>query len=143
MEVDAILAMFKRSFTNFGVRFRNDIRDRDSKAYTAFVNSKPYGENFWINKKECIGHVQKWMGTRLRDLVKTSVVETQTEAEEKVKRIYLHNRITIVNPMFPTKIFIAKKVKLSFKITFKKNQKYPKSRKCSTNILHCNFIDKN
>lgn len=85
MEVEAIVAMFKRSVTNFGVRFRNYIGDGDSKTYTGIVNSKPYGENFLVNKKECIGHVQKRMGTRLRVLVNTSVVETETKTGKKLK----------------------------------------------------------
>lgn len=86
MEVAAIVEMFKRSDSNFGVRYRNYIGDGDSKTYSGIVNSKPYGENFSINKKECIGHVQKRMGTRLRALVKSSVVETETKRGQKVRR---------------------------------------------------------
>ena len=74
MEVDAIRMMFQRSMEN-GVRYRNYIGDGDSKTYTGVLNSKPYGDNFLINKKECVGHVQKRMGKRLRDLVKNNVEE--------------------------------------------------------------------
>lgn len=72
MEVDAIKIMFERSINN-GVKYRNYIGDGDSKTYTGDLNSKPYGDDFLINKEECVGHVQKRMGKRLRDLVKNNV----------------------------------------------------------------------
>ena len=86
MEVNAIIEMFKRSVEYFGVKYRNYIGDGDSKTYGGVVNSKPYGEDFEINKKECIGHVQKRMGTRLRELVKSTVVDAKTKTGKKIKR---------------------------------------------------------
>lgn len=85
MEVDAIKSMFERSMEN-GVRYRNYVGDGDSKTFSGLVNSKPYGEDFSIVKKECVGHVQKRMGTRLRELVKKTVVDTETKAGKKIKR---------------------------------------------------------
>ncbi|XP_025261971.1 uncharacterized protein LOC105256709 [Camponotus floridanus] len=85
MEVEAIKTMFQRSVKN-GVRYRNYIGDGDSKAYSGLVNSKPYGDDFSIVKKECVGHVQKRMGTRLREIVKKTVVDTETKAGKKIKR---------------------------------------------------------
>lgn len=85
MEVEAIKTMFQRSVRN-GVRYRNYIGDGDSKAYSGLVNSKPYGDDFSIVKKECVGHVQKRMGTRLREIVKKTVVDTETKAGKKIKR---------------------------------------------------------
>lgn len=69
MEVDAIVEMFKRSETLYGVRYGNYVGDGDSKTYKGIVSSKPY-ENFIVTKKECIGHVQKRMGTQLRKVKK-------------------------------------------------------------------------
>lgn len=86
MEVDAIIQMFKRSLEYFGVMFKNYIGDGDSKTYSGVVNAKPYGEDFTMNKKECIGHVQKRMGTRLRELVKTTVVDSETKTGKKIKK---------------------------------------------------------
>ena len=86
MEVNAIIEMFKRSVEYFGVKYRNYIGDGDSKTYGGVVNSKPYGEDFEINKKECIGHVQKRIGTRLRELVKSTVVDAKTKTGKKIKR---------------------------------------------------------
>lgn len=78
MEVETIKTMFQRSVKN-GVRYRNYTGDGDSEAYSGLVNSKPYGDDF------SIGHVQKRMGTRLREIVKNIVVETETKTGKKIK----------------------------------------------------------
>lgn len=85
MEVDAIVTMFKRSQEN-NVKIRNYIGDGDSKTYSGVINAEPYGENFLINKKECVGHVQKRMGTRLRDLVKKTVTDSETKTGKKIQK---------------------------------------------------------
>lgn len=69
MEPDAICEMFKRSEELYGEKYTNYIGDGDSKTYKSVVNSKPYGDTE-IKKKECIGHVQKRMGTHLRKVKK-------------------------------------------------------------------------
>lgn len=66
MEVDAIKEIFARSLQLYGVKYINYIGDGDSKTFKSVVASKPYGDDVEIQKKECIGHVQKRMGTRLR-----------------------------------------------------------------------------
>ncbi|CAB0035131.1 unnamed protein product [Trichogramma brassicae] len=89
-----------RSIDN-NVKYRNYIGDGDSKTYTGLINSKTYGNKFLINKKECVGHVQKRMGTRLRELVKNSVVDTVSKAGKKMKNAiwstYYHYSSTDVN----------------------------------------------
>ena len=35
------------------------------------MQSKPYGETFIINKLECVGHIEKHLGYRLRTLQQT------------------------------------------------------------------------
>lgn len=69
MEVDSIIEIFKRSIENYNVLYRYYIGEGDSKTYTGLINSHPY-DDVEIIKKECIGHVQKRMGSRFRDLVK-------------------------------------------------------------------------
>ncbi|CAB3225803.1 unnamed protein product [Arctia plantaginis] len=69
MEVNAVVEMFQRSEDLYGVKYSNYIGDGDSKTFKGIVDSKPY-ENFDVHKKECIDHVQKRMGTRLRNLKK-------------------------------------------------------------------------
>ncbi|XP_036148055.1 uncharacterized protein LOC118647367 [Monomorium pharaonis] len=70
MEVDAIVEMFKRSQNKYGVKYINYIGDGDSKTYNDIIKSSPYGDDTSIIKKECIGHVQKRMGHRLRECKK-------------------------------------------------------------------------
>lgn len=86
MEVDAVIEMFRRSLQTLGVRFLNYVGDGDSKTYSGLLQAKPYGETLVI-KKECIGHVQKRMGSRLRNLVKSKKVlkVAQTVKCTKVK----------------------------------------------------------
>ena len=62
--------LFTRSVEKHGVKYMNYIGDGDSKTHTGIVNSKLYGDDCEIVKKECIGHVQKRMGTRLRECKK-------------------------------------------------------------------------
>ena len=47
------------------------IGDGDSSSFSEVINSKPYGNDTIIDKKECIGHVQKRMGNRIRTLRQT------------------------------------------------------------------------
>jgi hypothetical protein len=44
------------------------VGDGDSSTHSAVVESKPYGEDCIHSKLECIGHVQKRVGSRLRRL---------------------------------------------------------------------------
>lgn len=65
MEVDAMQEMFERSEKLHGIKYVNYIGDGDSKTYSTLVKLFNY-----VIKKECIGHVQKRMGSRLRQLKK-------------------------------------------------------------------------
>ena len=67
MEVDSMLEMFSRSIEKFGVMYSNYIGDDDSKTFLGILNSDPYGDKCTVTKNECVGHVQKRMGTRLRN----------------------------------------------------------------------------
>lgn len=70
MEVQGVLEMFRESEAKYGVRYKYYLGDGDSASYSTVANAQPYGPDFIIEKKECIGHVQKRMGTRLRKLKK-------------------------------------------------------------------------
>lgn len=69
MKIDAVLDMFKWSETLHDVKYACYIGNGDSKTYSAIKNTEPY-ENLVVKKKECIGHVQKRMSTRLRNAKK-------------------------------------------------------------------------
>ncbi|XP_067213596.1 uncharacterized protein [Linepithema humile] len=64
MEVDCMKEMFCRSESH-GVKYATYIGDGDTKTFQALLNCNPYSD-LTVHKKECIGHVQKRMGTRLR-----------------------------------------------------------------------------
>lgn len=66
MEVDAIVEMFERSETKNNVKYVRYIGDGDSKTFKGILDVNPYDDDPVVEKKECVGHVQKRMGARLR-----------------------------------------------------------------------------
>lgn len=68
MEMDGISEMFHRSEGLHETKYLNYIGYGDRKTFAGLLASPPYGEP--VKKKECVGHVQKRMGTRLRNLKK-------------------------------------------------------------------------
>ncbi|GFU07614.1 uncharacterized protein TNCV_2225771 [Trichonephila clavipes] len=68
MEVDGMLRIFNRSEKLQNLKYSNYIGDGDTKTFNALSENKPYGDDHLIQKIECVGHVQKRMGTRLRKL---------------------------------------------------------------------------
>ncbi|GBM03068.1 hypothetical protein AVEN_14574-1 [Araneus ventricosus] len=61
---------FRRSVVERSVRYLSYIGDGDSSTFKDVCEDKPYGINTTIEKVECVGHVQKRLGTRLRRLEK-------------------------------------------------------------------------
>lgn len=45
------------------------VGDGDSSAFKSVQNEHPYGSDVYITKKDCVGHIQKRMGTGLRNMV--------------------------------------------------------------------------
>ncbi|GFU79949.1 uncharacterized protein TNCV_578291 [Trichonephila clavipes] len=68
MEVAGALSIFQRSQSLYNVRYTKYLGDGDSKPFTSIVENKVYGDHCSVEKLECIGHVMKRMGTRLRRL---------------------------------------------------------------------------
>ncbi|GFX33437.1 uncharacterized protein TNCV_4122711 [Trichonephila clavipes] len=68
MEVAGALSIFQRFQSLYNVRYTKYLGDGDSKAFTSIVENKVYGDHCSVEKLECIGHVMKRMGTRLRRL---------------------------------------------------------------------------
>ncbi|GFS70718.1 uncharacterized protein TNCV_498071 [Trichonephila clavipes] len=66
MEVDGMLRIFNRSEKLHNLKYSNYIGDGDTKTFNALSENKPYGDDYLIQKIECVGHVQKRMG-RLTD----------------------------------------------------------------------------
>lgn len=70
MEVDAVKEMFSRSEAQYNVKYITYVGDGDSKTFKTVSEAMVYGEDHPVKKKECVGHVQKRMGTRLRNAKK-------------------------------------------------------------------------
>lgn len=70
MEIDAVTEMFLRSKKKHGVLYVKYIGNEDSKTFRRILNVNPYGDEATVIKKECVGHVEKRMGTRLRNAKK-------------------------------------------------------------------------
>lgn len=68
MEVAGVINIFQRSEEIHNVRYDKYLGDGDTAAYATIAGMKPYGLQCNIEKLECVGHVQKRMGTRLRTL---------------------------------------------------------------------------
>ena len=69
MDSTGLLAIFQRSVESYGVRYTEFLGDGDSKAHKLIVDEAVYGEKE-VTKLECVGHVQKRLGSRLRLLKK-------------------------------------------------------------------------
>ncbi|GFS72270.1 uncharacterized protein TNCV_3602821 [Trichonephila clavipes] len=68
MEVCGMQKIFFRSEQKHGLKYQRYIGDGDSKTFLSIAEKKPYGDSVPIEKIECVGHVQKRMGSRLRKL---------------------------------------------------------------------------
>ena len=71
MEAAGAIELFRRSVEKNNLIYNEYLGDGDTSSFKAVVDSKPY-EEYNINPKklECVGHVQKRLGTRLRNKVK-------------------------------------------------------------------------
>ena len=67
MEADGAVAIFTRTTTTHNLRYHWYIGDGDTEAFSKVKSSNPYGD-IVPEKLECVGHVQKRLGIRLRTL---------------------------------------------------------------------------
>ncbi|GFV55583.1 uncharacterized protein TNCV_1820701 [Trichonephila clavipes] len=72
METVGMVRIFQRSLSHRSVRYTSYIGNGDSKTFSSITASNPYGEDITVSKIDCVGHVQKRMGTRLRKLKQMS-----------------------------------------------------------------------
>lgn len=64
MEVDGMKNIFQRSVSERDVKYVKYIGDGDTKTFPELQKTAPYP----VEKVECVGHIQKRMGARLRKL---------------------------------------------------------------------------
>lgn len=73
MEVVGMVRIFQRSEKKRNVKYVGYIGDGDTKTFQAITEASPYGAETSVSKIECVGHIQKRMGTRLRKLKQAGV----------------------------------------------------------------------
>lgn len=61
--------LWNRSMERNQLRYSTFVGDGDSSAFKTVQNEQPYGPDVPITKKDCVGHIQKRMGTGLRNIV--------------------------------------------------------------------------
>ncbi|GFU43191.1 uncharacterized protein TNCV_3775601 [Trichonephila clavipes] len=64
MEVEGMKRIFKRSLLERNAKYVKYISDGDTKTFLELQNTVSYN----LEKIECVGHIQKRMGARLRRL---------------------------------------------------------------------------
>ena len=69
METEGAVRCFQKSIETRQLRYETYIGDGDSKAHSSVVSAYPY-PGLTVQKGECIGHIQKRVGSRLRRLRK-------------------------------------------------------------------------
>lgn len=82
MESEGASRMFHRSISTRKVRYAKYLGDGDSKGFLKISESNVYKE-LTVEKLECIGHVQKRMGARLRNL-RTKMKSTKLSDGKKI-----------------------------------------------------------
>jgi hypothetical protein len=85
MEKENAVRMWDRSIEKNGMRYTKFISDGDSNAYNAVRDRDPY-DGKSIEKLECVNHVQKRLGSRLRKLKKETFIEVTNEATGKTTK---------------------------------------------------------
>ena len=65
MEAAGAVEIFQCSVSTRKLQYTSYIGDGDTEAFKKVVDAKPYGPNVQIQKLECIGHIQKRLGSRL------------------------------------------------------------------------------
>lgn len=82
MEAMGAIEIFRSSLQRYSLRYAHYIGDGDSSSYGKVVESKPYNDEMIPVKWECLGHVQKRMGTRLRDYRKDNKKQVLSDGKK-------------------------------------------------------------
>ena len=96
MEIAGVKAIWLRSVKDLKLRYTTYIGDGDAATFACLTKLKPYGEDVEIIKHECVGHIQKRMGTALRKLKKSGIVDENGQLV-KFKCRLTNNAITALN----------------------------------------------
>ena len=96
MEAQVAKVLWGRSVESYGFRYVVFVGDGDSSAYKTVTSLKngcgPYGSEKPVEKQECINHVSKRFGTRLRKLRCDMWVEKTYKSGKKYKQKILSGK---------------------------------------------------
>ena len=73
METQGVVEMFLRSIDKNGLRYITFVGDGDSSCYASVceaLRNAPTCYSYEVKKEECVGHIQKRIGTALREYKK-------------------------------------------------------------------------
>ncbi|CAB3997757.1 Hypothetical predicted protein [Paramuricea clavata] len=102
METVGALRIFERSYISRGLQYKDMLGDGDSATYNKIVQRKPYGDECIPKKLECIGHVQKRVGSRLRKLKSANkglkLADGKGQMAKSIKASLYHVASTDLNP---------------------------------------------
>ena len=93
MEAVCAESLWSRSADNHQFRYTTILFDGDSKAYDAVNKLAVYGTEFIVEKEDCINHVQKRIGSSLRNVLSISKAQKDNISgkdkltQEKITRI--------------------------------------------------------
>ena len=79
MESTEAFAIWKWSVSKNKLRYTQMISDSDSKTFKLLSDQLPYGASNLVSKHECVWHVQKRIGTALREKAKEKFVNERRE----------------------------------------------------------------
>ena len=82
MEAAGAVTIFTRSIPQHNLRYTGYIGDGDSNSFSSAVAAAPYGNNIEIEKFECLRHVQKGTGNRIRSLRKNLKGKTISDGKK-------------------------------------------------------------
>ena len=126
MESAGAIEMFQRSVEKNNLIYHEYLGDGDTSSFKVVVSANPY-EEYLISpvKLECVGHVQKGLGTRLRNIVKAHKgTSTRLSGRGKLTD-------NIINSM-----------QTFYGMNIRKNsgQLYPMKKAIGTILFHCTDI---
>ncbi len=85
MECAGALTLWKRSVEARHLRYTEVISDGDSKTIAVLNESEFYGSGVQVLKHECVGHVEKRMGKRMRAVKKEGLTAANKGPKEHIK----------------------------------------------------------
>ena len=71
MEPTGIKRMYQRSISSKKLRYTEYVGDGDTSSFNSVIKDHPYGPQVTITKLECVGHVQKRLGSALKKLIQS------------------------------------------------------------------------